>query len=161
LNPNVTDPDGLSRIWTSAQAVYYPLSSTVFWLVYQLWGANPFPFHLINVLLHIFNVLLLWRLLTHLRIPGAWLAAAIFGLHPVVVESVAWITELKNLLAAFFFLLASLAYLQFDSKEKNEPRIWAWYGATVLFFMLSLLAKPAAIMFPVLLILYAWWKNHP
>jgi hypothetical protein len=94
LNPDVIQKEGLIRIWTSERAVYYPLTSTIFWLIHQIWGADPVPFHLLNFLLHAANSLLLWFLLSRLKVPGAWLAASFFALHPVQVESVSWITEL-------------------------------------------------------------------
>ncbi|MDP3920525.1 MAG: tetratricopeptide repeat protein [Candidatus Omnitrophota bacterium] len=151
-NQAVTNPAGLSQIWTSADAVYYPLTSTVFWVQYRLWGSTPFPYHLFNILLHLANVFLLWGLLARLKIGVAWLAALLFALHPVHVESVAWITELKNLLCGFFILLSAHAYLR---RDRNG------YIASLLCFTLSLLAKPAAVMFPALLLLYEWRKQSP
>jgi tetratricopeptide (TPR) repeat protein len=113
-NPMLTAPDGLRQIWFSAhtQSQYFPLVYTTFKVERMLWGLNPLGYHLVNVLLHGLNAVLAWGLLRRLRLPGAWLAAAIFALHPVQVESVAWVTELKNLESLFFYLLALLAWLK-------------------------------------------------
>ena len=114
-NRLLTAPDGLRRIWFSLESPsqYFPLTYTSFRIERSLWGLKPIGYHWVNILLHTANALLLWRLLTVLRVPGAWLAAGIFALHPVQVESVAWITEWKNVLMAFFFLLTLLAWARF------------------------------------------------
>src|SRR4051812_32483004 len=103
-NELLTAPDGLRRIWFSldSPSQYFPLVYTMFRFERALWGLNPAPYHWVNILLHAANALLLWRLLKRLNVPGAWLAAAIFALHPVHVESVAWITERKNVTTLFF-----------------------------------------------------------
>jgi hypothetical protein len=128
-NPLLTAPDGLKRIWFSldSPSQYFPLTYTVFRIERSLWGLNPAGFHWVNILLHAANALLVWRLLRRLNVPGAWLAAAIFALHPVQVESVAWITELKNVLSLFFFLLAMLAWVEF---VEDRPKPW-WRSAGV------------------------------
>ena len=112
-NVMLTAPDGLSRIWFSAhrQSQYFPLAYTTLRFEHALWGLNQHGYHAVNVLLHAANALLLWQLLRRLAVPGAWLAAAIFALHPVQVESVAWITELKNVQSALFYLLAAILIL--------------------------------------------------
>jgi len=104
-NPLLTAPDGLKRIWFSldSPSQYFPLTYTVFRIEHSFWGFKPAGYHWVNILLHAINALLVWRLLRRLSVPGAWLAAAIFALHPVQVESVAWVTELKNVLSLFFF----------------------------------------------------------
>ncbi len=108
---------GLGRIWTEVggqdyQHQYYPLTSTVFWLQRRMWGDNPFGYHFVNVLLHAVNGCLLWRLLRSLGLRWAWVAGAIFALHPVNVQSVAWISELKNVLSTFFFLSSALLFMR-------------------------------------------------
>src|SRR5437867_7371745 len=102
-NPTLATLDGLRRIWFDPQALpqYYPMVHTTYWVEHHLWGLRPFGYHLDNVLLHALSVLLLWRVLELLSVPGAWLAALLFALHPVHVESVAWITERKNVLSGF------------------------------------------------------------
>jgi len=101
LSPLFQDTSGLRLIWFQPTVLqqYYPLSGTTFWLDYQLWRFWTTPYHVENVLLHSLAALLFWRLLLRLQVPGAWLASALFALHPVMVESVAWITERKNVLS--------------------------------------------------------------
>src|ERR1700683_5468707 len=103
----LTAPDGLRRIWFSLESPsqYFPLTYTTFYFERAIWGLHSVGYHWVNIVLHAVNALLLWRLLARLSVPGAWIAAAIFALHPVQVESVAWITELKNVLMLFFSLL--------------------------------------------------------
>src|SRR6266404_5744589 len=103
-NKLLTAPDGLYRIWfsTDSPSQYFPLVYTAFRLERALWGLNPAGYHWINILLHATNALLLWQLLRRLKVPAAWLGAGLFALHPVQVESVAWITERKNVLSLFF-----------------------------------------------------------
>jgi hypothetical protein len=99
--PELRSLEGLGRIWTQPGATqrYYPLAHTLFWVEHQLWGDWPAGYHLLSILLHCASALLLVRILRQLQIPGAWLAAAIFALHPIQAESVAWISELKNTLS--------------------------------------------------------------
>lgn len=152
-NPALADFDGLRRIWCEVTVPpYYPLYHSVLWLGWQLWGREPLGYHLLNVLLHSLNALLVWRILRRLEVAGAWAAAAIFALHPVQVESVAWITELKNVLSATFYFAAGLAYLAF------RPR-WPRYGAALGLFLCALLTKTVTATLPVALLLVAWWKR--
>jgi tetratricopeptide (TPR) repeat protein len=159
-NPLLTDPDGLQRIWFSAhtQSQYFPLTFTTLRLEYRLWGLHPLGYHAVNVLLHCANALLAWALLRRLALPGAWLAAAIFALHPVQVESVAWVTELKNLQSTFFYLLALLAWLRF-ALEKN--RAWRFYVLTLVLYVLALCSKTTACTLPAAMLLVLWLRKEP
>src|SRR5438552_2348611 len=123
-NATLRDMEGLRRIWLEPTSFpqYYPLVFTTFWLEYHLWGLDPFGFHVTNVLLHASSAVLLWLLLRRLGVPGAWLAAAIFALHPVEAESVAWVTERKNVLSGLFYLAAFHAYWSFADGERSEER---------------------------------------
>jgi tetratricopeptide (TPR) repeat protein len=153
--------DGLKRIWfdTGATPQYYPLVFTTFWLEYHVWGLNPAGYHIVNVLLHALGAVLLWRVLATLRLPGAWLAAAIFALHPVNVESVAWITERKNVLSSVFFFASAWAYLRFAGEPENKQRRWNWWALALLLFVCALLSKTVACSLPVALLLACWWKK--
>jgi tetratricopeptide (TPR) repeat protein len=159
-NPLLPAPDGLWRIWFSSDSPsqYFPLTYTTLRLEYSLWELNPTGYHWVNILLHAVNALLVWRLLKRLALPGAWLAAAIFALHPVQVESVAWITELKNVQSLFFFLLATLAWLEFT--DGRQPA-WRWYALALIFHTLALLSKTTACTLPAALILTLWLKHQP
>ncbi len=163
-NPTLHDLGGLQRIWFKVGAVpqYYPMVHTTFWLEYHLWGLNPVGYHLINVLLHATAAILLWQVLLRLRIRGAWLAAVLFALHPVCVESVAWITERKNVLSAVFYFAAALAYLRFAAlAEPGGPNRlrWYWYLGALVLFMAALSSKTVTCSLPAALLLVSWWKK--
>ena len=160
-NPLLTAPDGLWRIWFSLESPsqYFPLTYTTFYLERHIWGLNPAGYHWVNFLLHAANALLVWRLLARLRVPGAWLAAAIFALHPVQVESVAWITERKNLLMGFFFLLTLCAWIKFIADQGRHPR--RFYLLALIFYALALSAKTTACTLPVVLLLILWLEKIP
>lgn len=158
------DTSGLRRIWfdTGATPQYYPLVHTLFWLEYHLWGLQPMGFHMVNVLLHIVGALLFWRILFVLKLPGAWFAAAVFALHPVQVESVAWVTERKNVLSAVFYFLAALAYLKFlglDSPAPGAKARWGSYCLALILFIAALLCKTVTCSLPAALLLVLWWKK--
>jgi tetratricopeptide (TPR) repeat protein len=160
-NPLLTAPDGLRRIWFSldSPSQYFPLTYTTFYVERALWGLNPAGCHLVNLLLHAANALLVWRVLARLRVPGAWLAAAIFALHPVQVESVAWITERKNVLMGFFFLLTLLAWIKFIDQQGRRP--WRFYVLALVFYALALSAKTTACTLPAALLLILWLEKMP
>jgi protein O-mannosyl-transferase len=160
-NPLLSAPDGLRRIWFSldSPSQYFPLVYTTFRMEHALWGFAPAGYHWTNILLHIANALLVWRLLSSLRVPGAWLAAAIFALHPVQVESVAWITERKNVLSVLFFLLALLSWASFT--DTTRPPKWKWYALTLVCYTLALFAKTTACTLPAALLLILWLKHQP
>lgn len=123
-NPTLTSVDGLRRIWLEPGAVpqYYPMVHTTFWVERHLWGLDPFGYHIVNLCLHLFTAFLLALLLSRLAIPGAFFAAALFALHPVHVESVAWVTERKNVLSAVFYFGAFLAWLRFRPLQADAAR---------------------------------------
>jgi tetratricopeptide (TPR) repeat protein len=155
-NETLRSIDGLYRIWFEFGAVpqYYPLVHTVFWIQYRLWELNPLGYHTVNVTLHLLSALMLWRILTMLDIRGSWLAAAIFAVHPVTVESAAWVSELKNVLSLFMALLAIAAYLVFRESEQRK-----YYIMALGFFILALLSKTVACSVPAVLLVIYWWKH--
>jgi tetratricopeptide (TPR) repeat protein len=159
-NKLLTAPDGLERIWFSldSPSQYFPLVYTVLRAEHGLWGLDPAGYHWVNILLHAANALLLWRLLRRLGLPASWLAAALFALHPVQVESVAWVTELKNVLSLFFCLLAARAWVEF---VEERPGRWWWYGAALICQALALAAKTTACTLPAALLLMLWLQRKP
>jgi len=160
-NELLTAPNGLRRIWFSldSPSQYFPLVYTTFRIEHALWGLNPSGYHWINLLLHVANALLVWRVLVRLKVPGAWLAGAIFALHPVHVESVAWITERKNVLMGFFFLLTLLAWIAFLDERTKRP--WRFYGLALILYVLALSAKTTACTLPAALLLILWLQKKP
>ena len=167
---------GLWRIWFEPGATqqYYPLTHTSFWLDYHFWGLHPLGYHVENCLLHAMSAVLLWLILRRLAVKGAWLGAALFALHPVCVESVAWITERKNTLSGFFFLAAILAALGFwlpggaiAGKSLREPARspdnsygpWKFYWLTLILYLCALCSKTATVALPVIVLLLLFWKR--
>ena len=148
--------DGLRRIWFVPRTTqqYYPILHTSFWLQQRLWGDSTTGYHLVNLLLHVGCVMLVLKILRFLRIPGAELAAIIFALHPVNVETVAWISERKNTLSGLFGLAATLSYLKFD-----EGRRRGGYALAVSLFVLGLLSKTAIVTLPLVWLVIFWWKR--
>lgn len=166
-NINLRSVQGLRAIWLSPASgnqyvpiQYYPMVHTTFWIEHQLWNNNPRGYHIVNVLFHAANAILLWFLLRRLGVRGAYLAALIFALHPVHVESVAWISERKNVLSAFFYLLSALAFLRFDQSEaEGENRPWGTYLVSLLLFVAALLSRTVTASLPAALLLVAWWRK--
>ncbi len=146
--------DGLKRIWfTNESPQYYPLVFTTFWIENYLWGLKPIGYHIVNVAIHSLNALLVWFILRRLKIPGAWVIGLIFAVHPVHVESVAWITERKNVLSGLFYLSALSTFLKFDDGEGRR-----WYLLSLLFFILALFSKTVACTLPVAILIVRWYK---
>jgi protein O-mannosyl-transferase len=163
-NPTLRSLGGLEAVWLKPGATYqyYPLVFTSFWVEHHLWGLQPFGYHLVNILLHAVNAVLLWRVLRRLEIAGAWWVAAIFALHPVAVESVAWVTERKNTLSGLFYLLAALAWLRFrplTARETNRAPDWRFYWLASGLFVCALLSKTVTCSLPAVLVLLIWWKR--
>lgn len=161
-NPLLRDSAGLGRIWTlifheedaAATEQYYPLSLSGYWLQWQAFGDDPFGYRVVNLLFHIANGFLLWALLGRLGVGGAWWGAVLFLVHPIQVESVAWIYEFKNVLSTFWLLLAVYGYLRFDA-DRGEH----WYGLATGCFVFALLSKTAVAVAPLLLLFLVWWRH--
>jgi len=147
---------GLWRIWFEPGATqqYYPLLHGAFWLQQRLWGDAPTGYHLVNLFLHAAAAAMVALALRRLSVPGAFLAAAIFALHPVQVESVAWISEQKNTLSAVLYLGAAVAYLRFQETRAARP-----YLLALSLFALALCSKTVAATLPAALLLVHWWKR--
>ncbi len=167
-NLQLRSATGLWNIWFVPFSLpqYYPLVHSTFWVEYHLWGLAPLGYHVVNVLLHAMSVLLFWRLLVKLALPGAWLAAAVFAVHPVHVESVAWVTERKNVLSLALALGSLLAYLRFApvpvnthaAPDETEQR-WGWYAAAYGLFVAALLSKTVVASLPAVILVIYWWKH--
>jgi protein O-mannosyl-transferase len=154
--PELRSVHGLVRIWTepSAAPQYYPLLHTVFWVEHKLWGDWPLPYHLVNVVLHALTALLILKIFQRLQLPGAWFAAAIFAFHPVMVESVAWISELKNTLSGALSAASALVYLNFDETRSRRS-----YSIAVALFLAGVMTKTVVITLPAVLLIIFWWKR--
>ena len=159
----VTEPlvrrlDGIISIWLSPSEIarenhYWPVTYTTFWIEHKLWGFNPIGYHAVNVGLHALNSVLVWRLLLRLGVPGAWLVGAVFAVHPVHVESVAWIIERKDLLSALFYLGAVHVWLRFTEAPGSGR-----YLLCLALFAAALLSKSIAVTLPAALLLLRWWQ---
>ncbi len=181
-SPNAGSLPFLKKWFKPQTPQYYPAVFTTFWLEHKLWGFTPSGFHAVNVLLHAANAVLLWLILVRLRVPGAWMIGAVFALHPIHVETVAWVTERKNTLSLLFYLIAAMSYLTFDrvrfgwtiSGETRRsatptqlvtslPRSggWGWYVLALCMFVLALLSKSVTCSLPAALILVLFWLRAP
>ncbi len=158
---NFTDIDGLKRIWlepTSTRHPYYPMTRTLFWLEHQISGRDLRVHHFVNILLHTLSSLLIWRILLRFDIKAAWISAAAFAVHPICVQSVAWIAERKNVLSVFFYLASLFAFLCY---EPIRPTVRGgsrkFYLLSVLLFLFSVLSKTAFCTLGPALLLFFWW----
>ena len=155
----VREVSGLWQIWFAPSAIgeeghYWPLVYTTFWLEHKLWGYAPVGYHVVNVLLHLANALLLWHVMRRLAVSGAWMVAAVFAVHPLHVESVAWVIERKDVLSGLFYLAAVLAWMRFV--EQPNPRR---YACSLALYAAALLSKSIAITLPAALLIWHWWKQ--
>ena len=185
-NPIIKAPDGLVRFWCTTESWdFYPVSNTSLWIEWRLWEMTSTGYHLTNLILHIAEALLIWIILRKLSIPGGFLAAIIFALHPVNVESVAWISQRKDMLAVLFFLLSILWYMKFDELARRPCSAWyplaanlstvhrplsavssfilhtssfhLWHWMSFLAFVLAMLSKGSVAILPVMLLGIVWW----
>ena len=154
--PELRSGEGLARIWSEVGATqqYYPLTHSVFWIQAQLWGDTTTGYHLVSIALHATAAWLLAIVMTHLGIPGAILAAFLFAAHPVHVESVAWISELKNTLSAVFLLAATVVYVRWDRERRT-----GLYFVSAALFVCALLAKTVTASFPAAMLVVVWWQR--
>ena len=154
-NPEVTSTGAFAKIWLEpSHADYFPLKSTVQWIAWRMWGETAAGYRALNLVLHVLSALLVWRLFARLWIPAAWLGGLLFAIHPLAVESVAWIAELKNTLSLPPLLLAACAYVDYDETGRKLR-----YAAALGWFLASLLCKTSGVMLPVVLLLYHGWKT--
>jgi tetratricopeptide (TPR) repeat protein len=157
LNGLLPPPHGLDRIWFHLDfQQYLPMQMTTYWLEYRLWGTNPLGYHIVNVILHAFTGVLLWRVLLRLEVPAAWLCAAVFLVHPVHAETAGYVTERRNLLSALFYFSSMLCWFNFEEREEKR-----WYAASLFLFLLALLSKTVTCSLPVILLLLRWMRGLP
>jgi tetratricopeptide (TPR) repeat protein len=156
-NPTLRSLEGLRNIWFLPTSLpqWYPMVHTTFWIEYHLVGAHPLLYHVDNVLLHVTSAIVLWRLLSRLDVPGAYIAACLFALHPVMVESVAWVTERKNVLSLVFYLLAMWVYLFRFLPSRNRRA----YALALILFLCALFSKTVTASFPAAVLLILWWQE--
>jgi protein O-mannosyl-transferase len=156
-NPQMRSADGLAQIWRGEQTRdYQPVTLSVFWLEWRLWGDNPAGYHAVNILLHGLGAVLLWLVLARLRVPGAWLGALLFAVHPVNVASVAWVAELKNTLSGVLFFGSVLSFLA----ARDGERKWGAYFAALGLFVLAALSKGAVVTLPAVLLICEAWEDR-
>ena len=173
-------PGGWWRAWVAPAGLdYYPLKDSLQWVQWHLWGDHTLGYHLTNVGLHLLGALLVWRLLACLGARLGWIGGLLFAVHPLAVESVAWISELKNTLSLPLLLAAMICFVEFDDGceggsaggaaqrvgdppspgfggLRNALHLYLW---SIVFFLAAMLAKSSVVMFPVVLLLHAWWRR--
>ena len=155
-NRNLVDLAGLWRIWVASPgADYWPMSSTLLWLEWHLFGLQPLGYHLCNLALHVCSGALIWRVLAQLGLRWGWLGGLLFIVHPLTVESIAWVSEIKNALSLPLFLWALSRYIQFDASDEKSA-----YGQSLLLYVAAMLSKTSVVMLPLVLLLYCWWKRR-
>jgi|UniRef100_UPI00404B4873 protein O-mannosyl-transferase len=160
--PELLLPGGLARIWFELGATqqYYPVLHSAFWLEHHLWGDAVEGYHCLNILLHTLSAGLIVLLMRRLALPGAWLGGALFALHPVCVESVAWISEQKNTLSTVFYLLAMLTWLRIDAqRDQTTNSTWRTYALATVLFIFAALTKTVTVTLPAALLVIAWWRR--
>ncbi len=167
-NPTMHHWRDIPVIWFNPMAFmqYYPLSVTAYFLQYQLWGANPLGYHVVSVILQVICALFLWRILLQLRLRAAWLAAAIFAINPLVVESVAWVVEQKNLISGICVLATVWAWIRFASLDRPDDVVeyaepvyhWKFYALAAVFYFLAVCAKTFVCALPAAILVLTWWK---
>ncbi|HEY3329697.1 MAG TPA: tetratricopeptide repeat protein [Capsulimonadaceae bacterium] len=155
-NPLIKSNSGWWQVWWTTQTPdYLPVMSDSFWLEWRLWGMNASGYHVSNIVQHAISTVLLWLLLRRIGVPGAWLAALLFAVHPVNVRSVAWISERKNTLSMVFYLLTLHAFVKGDdSKDKR------WQIGAVSLFALALLSKSSTVVLPAVLLILVWYRRR-
>lgn len=143
------------------EADYWPLTATGFWLEWHAFGDNPLGYHLVNVALHAIGALLIWRLMVVMRLPGGWFAALLFAVHPLCVETVTWVSELKNVLSLPLMLLAAIHFVRADERaEADTGGRWGRdYWLALFWFVMAMFAKTSVVMLPPVLLLHAWWRR--
>jgi protein O-mannosyl-transferase len=148
--------DGLKRIWLEPGATqqYYPVLHSAFWVEHRIWGDAPLGYHLANIVFHSIAAVLVFACLRRLAVPGAVLSAFVFALHPVHVESVAWVSEQKNTLSAVFGLAAALFYLRFEESRRARD-----YALAAVLFALALATKSVTATLPIALAAALWWRD--
>lgn len=155
-NPQVSAPHGMANIWQGKNSRdYTPLTISTFRLEWKLWGGFPAGYHAVNVLLHALSAVLLWRVLLAMGVPGAWLAALLFGIHPVNVASVAWIAERKNTLSGALFFGSMLCFF----KSRGRWNI-GLYALAVTLFVLAGLSKGSVVVLPAVLLICVLWMDR-
>lgn len=174
-NENIRTLAGIWKCWfdPTANLDYYPMTYTSWYFEYKIWGYNPAGFHVVNVLMHGMNAVLLWSILRMLNFRHAWMAAAIFAVHPVQVESVTWIAERKNTLSGFFYMLSAFLFLRFwlaREAMRGAPVAGAaavstraagghWYALALLLYVLAMFAKPLVMTLAAGLVIAMWWMR--